>query len=156
MITRRKFVVSALSFSAVTSTSPALLLAQSDLVGSENFESSDLVFSDTGITLFPGTPLNETRAKAQELLNQNFEILLGETEIVEVRLIDIVDSDLRLHTDNYSLVFHTTWTSEIAEEIHTFQHPEMGQFSLYLHQIDQEGIGRFYAASISHLVNIGG
>ena len=85
-------------------------------------------------------------------LNTRFSIRLNETEAVEAELTDVSERLMSPRQERFSLVFRTANEILIEQGQRTFEHDEMGTFSLFIVPIGRDDEGTYYEAVFNRLV----
>ena len=85
-------------------------------------------------------------------LNTKFRIRLGETEVLEAELTEISERMMSPRQERFSLVFRTGNETLIEQGQRTFDHDEMGNFSLFIVPIGRDDEGTYYEAVFNRLI----
>jgi hypothetical protein len=85
-------------------------------------------------------------------LNTKFRIHVSETEVLESELTDISERMMSPRQERFSLVFRTGNETLIEQGQRTFDHDEMGNFSLFIVPIGRDDEGTYYEAVFNRLI----
>jgi hypothetical protein len=85
-------------------------------------------------------------------LNTKFRIHASETEVIEAELTDVSERLMSPRQERFSLVFRTTNGMLLEQGQRTFEHDEMGNFSLFIVPIGRDEEGIYYEAVFNRLV----
>ena len=85
-------------------------------------------------------------------LNTKFRIRLSETETVEAELTEISERMMSPRQERFSLVFRTANEVLLEQGQRTFDHDEMGNFSLFIVPIGRNDEGTYYEAVFNRLI----
>lgn len=98
------------------------------------------------------------QASFEGQLNSHFQLLKGDAlQSMQLKLTEIFDfkaangnsATVALTQESFSLIFHGTENSLLAQNVYTLRHPQLGEFSLLL--VPRHADGHSYEAVINRL-----
>lgn len=86
-------------------------------------------------------------------LNTKFRVQVNETESVEAELTDVSEHLLSPRQERFAIVFRVPNETYLGQGQRSFEHDQMGDFSLFVVPIGRDEQGTYYEAVFNRLVN---
>jgi hypothetical protein len=146
-LSRRKFIQRlSWTFIAGTLLTPGTLMTAGK-AAARSFFKGDIPLDELSFTTFAGH------------LGDRFEIRLDPTETISAELVEVTNhtgTDSSTSTDNqrdcFAVLFQTSQDHSLEQNTYVFDHPEIGQFSLFIVPVGMDKRGRLYEAVFNRLV----
>jgi hypothetical protein len=84
-------------------------------------------------------------------LNTKFRISLGDSNTVEAELSAVNDLQLSPRQERFAIVFRGPGEAFLPQGSYSFDHDEMGEFTLFIVPISQDDDGIYYEACFNRM-----
>ena len=150
MNTRREFLIISAAAGALLKLNPDYVFA----AGNDPDDVMDLTLNRLQrYRLFPRVASRKTKAKAAELLESHFFIMMSDQRVLEVELVEVNEGLQTKDTDCFSLLFHTSYGPALEDGMFMVYHNQLGQFRLYINPVEREGNGYYYIATVNRIIS---
>jgi hypothetical protein len=92
------------------------------------------------------------RASFSEQLNTKFQVHIGETDSLEVELVEVTDGGSTPRQERFSIVFRGPRNVLLEQALYKVEHEKMGSFDLFLVPVGMDDEGISYEAVFNHLL----
>ena len=85
-------------------------------------------------------------------LNTIFRIYVDDSSAIDAKLIEVSELNLSPRQERFSIVFRGPNETYLGQGMRRFEHPEMGEFALFLVPISSDDQGYRYESVFNRLV----